>query len=129
MRSGFVGRLFVDIGFSLTIVRNVSIISTITGSGISHSLNSAIRKENTVFATGRASISGLRMTKIYITMIIVLDTKRKAKIESWHNIWVVDIMLLHLQYPARASTSSATALSTRPRPASRASPVSSSTSQ
>ena len=72
MRSGFVGRLFVDIGFSLTIVRNVSIISTITGSGISHSLNSAVRKENTVFATSRAAISGLSMAKIYIAMIVVI---------------------------------------------------------
>ena len=64
LRSGFVSRLLVDIGFSLTIVRNVSIISTITGSGISHSLNSAITKENVVFFSGRASISGLGIAKI-----------------------------------------------------------------
>ena len=45
-----------------------------------------------------------RFILLNLLMSSTLDTKRKAKIESWHNIWVVYIMLLHLQYPARAST-------------------------
>ena len=71
MRSGFVRRLLVGIGISLTIVRNISIITRITVNGISHSLNSAVRKENTVFSSGSASICGLGMAKIYRAMIAV----------------------------------------------------------
>ena len=49
-------------------------------------------------------ISTVDLSHVVTKALHTLDTKRKAKIESWHNIWVVYIMLLHLQYPARAST-------------------------
>ena len=64
LRCRFLRRLFRGIKFSLAWVRNISIITIITVNCISHSLNSAITKENVVFFSGRASISGLRIAKI-----------------------------------------------------------------
>ena len=60
----FLRRFFQVIRFGgLIWVRNISIITRITVNCISHSLNSAITKENIVFSSGRASISGLGIAK------------------------------------------------------------------